>query len=254
MSRIPTLMHQLYFPSASSAPARYLRYRERALAMHPQWEHRFWTEATARGFLSDRYPSFLPLYDAYPYRIQRCDAIRYFLLHAFGGVYADMDVEFLRPLDDLLDDRELVFCNRAFIGNAVMGSVPEHPLWPEVFDALRARRNRPPFTVRGALDWSQVYYVSRSTGSELLEDCVVSGGHAARDTVSVLPGHVLEADPHHHLDAQMSPLPGFEDVHAVHHKGMRGVPLHLRAFSRVCCSVSRSAQTLRSRLPRLSGT
>lgn len=251
MSRIPPVLHQLYFPDRSAAPASYLRYRERALELHPQWEHFFWTESTARDFLRERYPSFLPVYDAYPYRIQRCDAIRYFLLHAYGGFYADMDVEFLRPLDGLLGDRELIFCNRAFIGNAVMGSVPGHPLWPEVFAAMQARWARPRFSPRGWVDWSQVYYVSRSTGSEMLEDCVLTGGWAARDSVTVFPGHVLEADAHHHVTAGGTPLPGYEDVHALHHKGMRGVPVHLRLLSRACCSVARSAQAVRGRLPAL---
>lgn len=251
MGHIPRVLHQLYFPDRSAAPASYRRYRQRAMELHPEWEHMFWTEASARDFLHERYPEFLPVYDAYPYRIQRCDAIRYFLLHAHGGVYADMDVEFVRPLDGVLAGHELVFCNRAFIGNAVMGSVPGHPLWPEVFQAMRARCARPLFSARGLLDWSQVYYVSRSTGSEMLEECVLTGGWADQPNVQVYPGHVLEADPHHHVDADASPLPGFEDVHAIHHKGMRGVPVHLRMLSRVCCSVARSAQTVRGRLTRL---
>lgn len=248
MSRIPKVMHQLYFPSESAAPADYRRYRDTAVATHPDWEHRFWTEATARAFLRERYPDFLPVYDAYPYRIQRCDAVRYFLLHAFGGFYVDMDVEFLRPLDDLPADHELIFCDRACIGNAVMGSVAGHPLWPAVFAAMRERRHRPPLRPWGLLDWSQVYYVSRSTGSEMLQDCVIDGGHRDRPSVLIVPGHVLEADAQYQVDADHRPLPGLEDMYAIHHKGMRGVPLRLRLFSTVCCSVTRSARNVRGRV------
>ncbi|KAJ3896091.1 hypothetical protein GG344DRAFT_72572 [Lentinula edodes] len=38
----------------------------------------------------------------YKYAIQRADAIRYFVLHHYGGVYLDLDVGCLRPLDPLL--------------------------------------------------------------------------------------------------------------------------------------------------------
>ena len=30
-------------------------------------------------------------FDGYPYPIQRADAIRYFVLHHFGGIYIDLD-------------------------------------------------------------------------------------------------------------------------------------------------------------------
>ena len=39
------------------------------------------------------------LYRRYPEMIQRVDAARYMLLHHFGGLYADFDVECVRPLD-----------------------------------------------------------------------------------------------------------------------------------------------------------
>lgn len=254
MNAIPKVMHQLYFPSEAAAPADYLRYRQIALDLHPDWEHRFWTEDTARAFLLQRHPDFLPVYDAYPYRIQRCDVFRYFLLHTFGGVYADMDIEFLRPLDDLLAGHELVFCDRACIGNAVMGSTPGHPLWPTVFTAMRERRDRPPFRVRSLLDWSQVYYVSRSTGSEMLQDCVIDGRFRDLPTTLITPGHVLEADAQYQVDADKRPVPGLEDMYAIHHKGMRGVPLRLRLFSQVCCTVTRSAQSVRGKVSAALGS
>jgi mannosyltransferase OCH1-like enzyme len=38
-----------------------------------------------------RYPWFLETFDGYVYPIQRADAIRYFVLHHFGGIYIDLD-------------------------------------------------------------------------------------------------------------------------------------------------------------------
>jgi inositol phosphorylceramide mannosyltransferase catalytic subunit len=248
VSKIPKLIHQLYFPDESAAPARYRQYRQGVLASHPGWDHMFWTERTARAMLSDSHPSFLPVYDSYRYRIQRCDAFRYFLLHHYGGFYVDMDIESVRPLNGMLEEFELIFCNRACIGNAIMGSVPGHPLWPSVFEAMRERRHRPPLRIGQLLDWSQVYYVSRSTGSELLEDCVLRGGYANSETARIVPSHVLEADAHFQVGRDKLPLPGYEDIYAIHHKGMRGVPLRLRVLSRVRCTVARSVEMLKNGL------
>lgn len=55
--------------------------------------------AAAAGLLQDHYPWFLPTYLAYPYHIQRVDAIRYFLLYHYGGVYIDLDMGCRKRLD-----------------------------------------------------------------------------------------------------------------------------------------------------------
>lgn len=61
-----------------------------------------WTDAGSREFIANNYPWFLETFDGYTYPIQRADAIRYFVLHHYGGIYLDLDVGCLRPLDPLL--------------------------------------------------------------------------------------------------------------------------------------------------------
>ena len=61
-----------------------------------------WTDADSREFIAKEYPWFLDTFDAYTYPIQRADAIRYFILYHYGGVYLDLDVGCQRPLDRLL--------------------------------------------------------------------------------------------------------------------------------------------------------
>jgi mannosyltransferase OCH1-like enzyme len=50
-----------------------------------------WTDDKARSFLAAEYPWFLDGWDNYPFPIQRADAIRYFVLYHYGGIYLDMD-------------------------------------------------------------------------------------------------------------------------------------------------------------------
>lgn len=53
--------------------------------------NKLWTDNSSRQFLADEYPHFLPLYDGFTLRVQRIDALRYFLMRHFGGVYIDLD-------------------------------------------------------------------------------------------------------------------------------------------------------------------
>lgn len=61
-----------------------------------------WTDASSREFIAEHYPWFLDTFDNYEFPIQRADVIRYFVLYHYGGIYLDLDVGCLRPLDPLL--------------------------------------------------------------------------------------------------------------------------------------------------------
>lgn len=61
-----------------------------------------WTDTKSREFIAENYSWFLDTFDNYKFPIQRADAIRYFVLHHYGGVYLDLDIGCLRPLDPLL--------------------------------------------------------------------------------------------------------------------------------------------------------
>lgn len=51
--------------------------------------------------MQEKYPWFLPTYLSYPYDIQRVDALRYLILHHYGGIYIDLDMGCLTKLDFL---------------------------------------------------------------------------------------------------------------------------------------------------------
>lgn len=54
------------------------------------------------------------------------DAIRYFVLHKYGGVYLDMDVECFRNMEHTLLDADLVL--QVFIVSFLVDSSPPQPL------------------------------------------------------------------------------------------------------------------------------
>lgn len=116
----------------------------------------FWTDASALSFISTHYPSYLSLYSSYRYPIQRADALRYFLLHHYGGVYLNMDIAPYRRLDALLTLPAFA-CETTPTGisNDALGSVEGHSFYGFVIENLEGY-NR---------DWGSPYVtVMASTG------------------------------------------------------------------------------------------
>ena len=111
-----------------------------------------WSPTRARALLLAQYPNFMALYDGFPYAIQRSDFSRYAILHAYGGVYMDLDYSLNVPLKAIfahLDaDSALGRCSafvnetpnnmlftRALSNSFMMSRAPNHPFWMSVMCA-----------------------------------------------------------------------------------------------------------------------
>ena len=108
----------------------------------------YWSDKTLRKFIAQQATAFLPLFDNYIHGVCRADLGRYLLLQHYGGIYADLDCQCLRPLGSLLEGRELVIAAEpAFhqqqkhvierglnkvICPSFMASIPRHPFWDDV--------------------------------------------------------------------------------------------------------------------------
>ncbi|XP_052768098.1 uncharacterized protein LOC128208582 [Mya arenaria] len=95
--RIPHIIHQTY--RNETVPFILREYARSFIANHPDWQYKFWSDADGRHLIQERHPYLLQTWDGYQQNIQRADALRYSVLYEYGGVYADLDVENLRPLD-----------------------------------------------------------------------------------------------------------------------------------------------------------
>lgn len=81
----------------------------------------------------------------------RSDVLRYEILWRYGGVYVDTDLECLKPLDPLLD----VACfagwevQDRWVGNTILGAVPEHPFIGKLIGGLRGVKPGRPNRITG---------------------------------------------------------------------------------------------------------
>ncbi|GAB1199128.1 hypothetical protein APSETT444_008473 [Aspergillus pseudonomiae] len=132
---IPRIIHRTY--KTEDIPSHWKGTYESCRTLNPTYKQYFWTDESSRQFIETHFDWFLPTYDAYPYNIQRADAIRYFLLWHYGGVYIDMDIACRRPLDPLLDFSAWMPKTQPYgVSNDLMASTPGHPFITKVALAL----------------------------------------------------------------------------------------------------------------------
>lgn len=97
---IPRILHQVWKTAALP-----LAWKDQVLSWrryHPDWQFRIWSDEEAHALVAASFPDLLATYEGFTYDIQRADVIRYLILLRHGGVYADLDLECLRPIEPLL--------------------------------------------------------------------------------------------------------------------------------------------------------
>jgi FkbM family methyltransferase len=145
LNALPTIIHQTW--KSRTLPAGAQRLVQSWGELHPNWEYRLWTDDDNRALIARRYPELLATYDGYRHGVQRADASRIAILHHCGGVYADLDVECLAPLDGLFSPQDLsllaepaehgpLYAKTFIVSNAVMAAPAGHPVLRRILDAL----------------------------------------------------------------------------------------------------------------------
>jgi mannosyltransferase OCH1-like enzyme len=142
---IPKIIHQTYktrdlLPAWKETP---LKWQE----FHPEWKYIFWTDDDCRTLIKEHYPWFLHIFDSYEHPIQRADAVRYFILYHYGGVYADLDYHPTKPFDDLFYKEHDVYLvmsgNLRYITNSLMASKIKAAFWLTMFKTLQDQYRDP---------------------------------------------------------------------------------------------------------------
>ncbi|XP_052813904.1 uncharacterized protein LOC128240955 [Mya arenaria] len=149
--KIPHILHQTY--KSELIPSNYIPTIKSFLQHHPNWTYYFWTEESARKMIEQKFAYFLPVWDGYKDPMNRADALRYFVLYEYGGVYTDCDVKFLRPLDRATKLFSAILPPEPFehsvfrlkmpflTNNAIIMSRPKHPFFKHLMDSLDSAKD-----------------------------------------------------------------------------------------------------------------
>ena len=180
---IPKIIHAIWF-SGDPMPKLYLRCLASWKKFAPDHEIKIWDMETYnpdhclffRQAIEDRNWAFASDY-------ARAD-----LLRRHGGIYMDLDVEMLRPIDDLLyNDAYMSFesLDRIECGSG-MGARPGHPIIQEICESYE---NRPYLKADGTWDISTcpVRYTQVIEKHGLIKD----GGFQQVEDITVYPFEVL---------------------------------------------------------------
>ncbi|XP_052769830.1 uncharacterized protein LOC128209703 isoform X2 [Mya arenaria] len=144
--RIEHILHQTW--KTTDVPAHYVGWMRTWADNHPTWRYMFWTDASARQLIQDKYSHLLPTYDGYLENIRRADAMRYVILYEYGGVYADLDMESLLPLDSIARKYSCILPQEPYehpiidsnfehlVINAVLACRARHPFMKKVMESL----------------------------------------------------------------------------------------------------------------------
>jgi len=137
-SAIPRIIHHIWFGPVEKLSAEAKRCMDTWRRLNPGFEFVLWTdESVEKAFKSWNEP--IRALEACPNNGEKSDVARYAILFHVGGIYLDVDVECLRPLDDaILDSFDLIasFANvdsACEIGNSCLMLRPGHPFMKHMF-------------------------------------------------------------------------------------------------------------------------
>ena len=98
-----------------------------------------------RELVINSFPEYENLYNSLPRDVQRWDIIRYMILYTYGGIYTDLDTEYFKPINQLVNDISLGFGEEhpieklmpIRIGNAFLVSKKENKGWIYIIENIK---------------------------------------------------------------------------------------------------------------------
>ena len=148
----PKILHQTWKTKDLSAIPEFQACAESWRHHHPDYRYLLWDDGENEEFVRSRFGWFYKTWCSFDKNIKRLDSIRYMWMYAFGGVYADLDMECLQPLDSLMsehaDSDAILFCDLDLQGNclsanpALIVSKPGNRFWLDVLEHAKNNRKK----------------------------------------------------------------------------------------------------------------
>ena len=111
--------------------------------LHPNWTHHLWTDENATEFMRKLYPDLLARYKGRRRSMEYANILKYALLDHYGGVYLNLDIGCIQPLEEL---RGLPFLTPGAypvgVSKAFILSRPHHPFLRRLLEGMERRSLR----------------------------------------------------------------------------------------------------------------
>lgn len=189
----------------------------------PDYEIKEWNET---NFDVNSHPFVKEAYEANNYAFAS-DVIRLVVLYEYGGIYVDADVEFLKPIDDLLD-------NEAFIGF----ELPEYVNSGQIFASV-AKNEIVAEHLRqyDGVSFSGCENISDITCPKVFTKLLVEKGLKLDGSEQVINGlHIYQTDYFNPFDARTGKLVKTQNTYSIHwsEHSWTNRSVIIRNFMRLC--------------------
>lgn len=164
---IPKIIHQIWLQGKNNIPPELKLFHDECYVVNNNFKQMFWDENKIRKLLKSKFgKKYVDLFDYFTVFAQKADFARYAILYTYGGIYLDMDTKCKKNLSPFTEYK--FFTTIAGDGfydlyeryhNAVIGTIPQHSLFPIMFKNIFARQ-------------SHANNVTYSTGTRLFYDSI----------------------------------------------------------------------------------
>lgn len=145
VTKIPQVIHQIWV-GPHPFPEKRKKLSLQWQKYHPHWKYKLWTDRDLQDFDF----SLRDLYNESTNFGQKADLLRYEILYKYGGLYLDIDFECVKPFDELNQKYHfyaglhpphgiITPDHPVEVGNALIGSIPGHPIIKETIELVRER-------------------------------------------------------------------------------------------------------------------
>jgi len=197
---IPNIIHQIWYQGEDKIPDTYPNYCDSWKRLNPGFIYMFWDESKIIKLIMFHYPRLLDRFNSYPRMIQKIDMAKYIILYHYGGVYADVDLECVKPIASLLVDSDLLLVQFntniidrfvAFyqltgdvLQNEFIASSKRNPFWKYCMDVLLNEDLK-----QGKYELN-LQYVFRTSGPGIITKAYDK--YPNKDKVKIVPSSQIE--------------------------------------------------------------
>lgn len=134
---IPKIIHYCWFSDPPNYPPDVIKCFDSWKKYLPDYEIKLWN---TKNFDLSICPYAMEAYQEHKFAFAS-DYVRLWVLYNFGGIYLDSDIEVLRNIDALLDNKAFTgFENEDAVAAWIFGSEKGNPIFKEFLDDYKGRR------------------------------------------------------------------------------------------------------------------
>ncbi|XP_071122184.1 uncharacterized protein [Mytilus edulis] len=107
ISQIPRHIHQIYFDINKDGQAHLQKYQfaqQTWSKLCPDFKYTLWNQSMVDDLIKKYYPGIFKLYSNLPAWISKINVGKFTIIHHYGGIYADNDIECLQNIKSLLQN------------------------------------------------------------------------------------------------------------------------------------------------------